>query len=111
MLLPEIQEALTVVIKTGGVSPGQPDKLLIKRKTEPAPQQLADATVAWDKAVQELSGTLKRFKKESGGDNIKIEADADLRQEYVIEVYDVAKLAGFSKIHFVPPPLLRQVEK
>jgi biopolymer transport protein ExbD len=111
MLLPEIQEALTVIIKTGGASPGQPDKVLIKRKTEPAPQQLADATVPWDAALRDLGTQLKAYRKESGGDNIKIEADADLRQEYVIAVYDTCKLSGFSKIHFVPPPLTRQAEK
>ncbi len=109
MLIPEIQEAMTVIVKTAG--DGKPDKLLLKRKIDPAPQQIADANISWDKARGDLKGQLKQFKKDTGGDDIKIEADSDLRQEFVMDVYDVCKLSGFSKIHFVPPPLLRQSEK
>ncbi len=109
MLLPEIQEAMTVIVKTAGA--GQPDKLLLKRKIDPAAEQIADANVNWEQAKKDLKGRLRQFKTDSGGDNIKIEADADLRQEFVMDVYDVCKLSGFSKIHFVPPPLLRQAEK
>jgi biopolymer transport protein ExbD len=111
MLLPEVQEAITVIIKAGGAAgdPGKPDKVLIKRKTEPAPVQVADATQKWDAAKADLSKELKRVKKEGGMEhgNIKIEADSDLRQEYVMDIYDVCKMSGFPKIHFVPPPLLR----
>ena len=37
---------------------------------------------------------------------LKIEGDSDLRQEYIMRVYDTCKKAGFDKIHFVPPPVL-----
>jgi len=111
MLLPEVQDALTVIIKTAGAGEiGQPpEKVLLKRKIEPAPVQVADVSKNWDTAKQDLSRELKRVKKEGGMEhgNIKIEADANLRQEYVMEVYDICKQSGFPKIHFVPPPLVR----
>jgi biopolymer transport protein ExbD len=109
MLLPEVQEALTVIIKTPGQGVGSPDKVLIKRKTEPAPLQIADVTTSWKKAKEDLGRELKRIKTEGQIEhgNIKIEADFDLLQEYVMEVYDTCKQSGFPKIHFVPPPLLR----
>ena len=37
---------------------------------------------------------------------LKIVADNDLHQQYVMRVYDTCKKAGFSTISFVPPPLL-----
>ena len=37
--------------------------------------------------------------------------ERDTPQEFVIDVYDTCKHAGFSKIHFVPPPIARQTEK
>jgi biopolymer transport protein ExbD len=112
MLLPDVQEALTVIVKTAGAD-GRPDKVLLKRKTEPAPLQVADVTKNWQTAKDDLSKELKRVKKEGGMEhgNIKIEADSDLRQEWVMEVYDVCKQSGFPKIHFVPPPLVRAAKE
>ena len=37
---------------------------------------------------------------------LKIAADGNLKQQYIMAAYDAAKKAGFSKIHFVPPPVL-----
>ena len=114
MLLPEIQEALTVMVKVGDAAAGKPDKVLLKRKSDPTPLQIADVTqVNWDRARQDLSKELKRVRKEGGMEhgNIKIEADSDLRQEFVMEVYDTCKQSGFPKIHFVPPPLLRAAKE
>jgi len=112
-LLPEVQEALTVVVKVGGLDPGRPDKLQLKRKTEPEALQIADATRNWETAKVDLGRELKRVKKEGGMEhgNIKIEADSDLRQEFVMEVYDICKQSGFPKIHFVPPPNTRAAKE
>jgi biopolymer transport protein ExbD len=113
MLLPEVQEAMTVIIKTGGAAGiGLPDKILMKRKIDPTANQIADSANTWDRAKQDLSKELKRIRQEGGIEqgNIKIEADSDLQQDYVMQVYDICKNAGFSKIHFVPPPLLRQAK-
>lgn len=114
MLLPEIQEAPTVIVKVGGNEPGAAAKIYLKRdKTQTDAAEVADAaTTNWKQAKQDLTRELHRVKKEVGDqNNIKIEADGDLRQEYVLEVYDICKQSGFPKIHFVPPPLLRNTEK
>jgi biopolymer transport protein ExbD len=114
MLIPEVQEAPTVIIKTSGVEPGKPGKIYLKRdKTQTEAAEVADAvTMKWETAKQDLSRELRRIKKESSEQsNCKIEADGELRQEFVMEVYDICKKSGFPKIHFVPPPLLRNPEK
>ncbi len=113
-LLPEIQEAPTVIVKAGGNDPGSPAKVYLKRdKTQTDPAEVADAlTTNWKQAKQDLTRELHRVKKDvSDQSNIKIEADGDLRQEFVLEVYDICKQSGFPKIHFVPPPNLRNTEK
>jgi biopolymer transport protein ExbD len=107
-LLPELQEAMTVKITS---SPkGTPDGLVLKSKIED--RLVLDSSVTWEKMKQDLEAELRRIQKDAGAEkvNIKIGADGDLRQEYVLQVYDVCKRAGFSKVHFIPPPLLR-VEK
>ncbi len=107
MILPELQDALTVMVTSNS---GQGGKISLQRKTEPTPRQIADAAAtSWKDAKQTLSAELKQVSKEAGTEktNIKIAADADLQQQYVLEVYDICKQAGFSKIHFVPPALTR----
>jgi|SRR5947209_14187809 len=114
MLIPEVQEAPTVIVRTDRNDPGAPAKVYLKRdKTQTDPAEVADAvTTNWKAAKADLSRELHRVKKEgSDQSNIKIEADGDLRQEFVMEVYDICKQSGFPKIHFVPPPMLRNTEK
>jgi biopolymer transport protein ExbD len=108
MLLPEVQDALTVIVKVKGAE-GTPDKVLLKRKTVPEAFQVADVSKNWETAKGDLGRELRRVKKDEGMEhgNIKIEADSDLRQEFVMEVYDICKQSGFPKIHFVPPPTVR----
>ena len=118
MLLPEIQEAPTVVIKLADA--GQPGKVYIKTKLE-QPDEVADAArIGWNEspfkppeptARDLLKQRLKQLQKDGAlGDkaNIKIEADGDILQDYIMQTYDVCKQSGFPKIHFVPPPLMRQ---
>jgi biopolymer transport protein ExbD len=60
-------------------------------------------------AMALLTEELKKIAAQPGTGNkndIKIEADNDLQQEYIMLVYDTCKKAGFEKIHFVPPPVL-----
>ena len=57
--------------------------------------------------LKRLDAKLKELiKKGAGKVNLKIEGDNDLRQQYIMMVYDTGKKAGFEKIHFVPPPVL-----
>jgi biopolymer transport protein ExbD len=114
-LLPELQEAITVKIKAiskglekGTRTEGMPEQIFIKTGLETDPHLIADVDVEWDRALEklaaELRGTLK--KGATGKAHLKIAADGELRQQYVMGVYDTAKKAGFVNIHFVPPPVL-----
>jgi biopolymer transport protein ExbD len=109
-----LEDALTVVVKVDGADPGKPGKVLLQRKTSPAPEELEDASRAtWKVTRATLAKELKRLNVEGAVEksNIKIAADGDLMQQYVMEVYDVCKQSGFPKIHFVPPPLVRDAGK
>jgi biopolymer transport protein ExbD len=61
------------------------------------------------KAMDTLDTKLKELAKQGvvKKAHIKLEADNDMRQEYFMMAYDTCKRAGFDKIHFVPPPLLK----
>jgi biopolymer transport protein ExbD len=112
-ILAEVQDAITVIVNAG-TDPGKPGKISIQRKTSPAPEQVEDANAtSWEQTRAALATELKRLNQEPGVEkaNIKIAADADLQQQYVMEVYDVCKQSGFPKIHFVPPPLTRNTDK
>jgi biopolymer transport protein ExbD len=56
--------------------------------------------------IKRLEGKLKEMGGKGSKANLKIAADGNLKQQYIMAVYDAAKKAGFSKIHFVPPPVL-----
>jgi biopolymer transport protein ExbD len=96
--------ALTVIVKSAGEAPGKPGKILLRRQVEPVPAQIADATVTWVQARRLLQNELKRLGNDADKTSIRIEADAELRHEIVIDIYDVCRNAGFSRILFVPPP-------
>ena len=65
--------------------------------------------IAVGRALKRLDQRLKDLLKEGATTkaNIKIEGDTDLRQQYVMAVFDTCKRAGFGKLHFVPPPVLK----
>jgi biopolymer transport protein ExbD len=119
-LLPELQESITVKIKsiakgqeTGALVEGSPAQIFLKTPQETEPQLIADPTQIFTKdpvkdAMVILDSKLKDMiaKGATKKTNLKIAADGDLRQQYVMQVYDTCKKAGFDKIHFVPPPVL-----
>ncbi len=119
-LLPN--EALQVKIKAvvrgqeiGSRLEGQPSQLYIKQVADAQPVMLADTDVDFDVALKRLEQKLKEIVKESpplnaGEKNnlsVKIEGDTDLRQQYIMAVYDACKRGGFGKLHLVPPPVLK----
>ncbi|MSQ93002.1 MAG: hypothetical protein EXR98_00430 [Gemmataceae bacterium] len=61
---------------------------------------LADALKLLDKRLKEMLGNA------SGKASVKIAPDGDLRQEYVMAIYDTCRAAGYGHVHFVPPPVL-----
>ena len=115
LLDPALNEAITVKVKAilkgqevGTRTEGAPSQLFIKSSLETEAQMLADVDVDFDVALKRLDAKLKDMLK--GGStnktNLKIAADGELRQQFVMQIYDTAKKAGFDKIHFVPPPVL-----
>jgi biopolymer transport protein ExbD len=119
-LLPELAEAITVKVKAaapgqggGDRLDGQPAQILIKRTTDTQPKVVADVTASLEQGLKQLEAELKTIQKEAGAEkaNIKLEGDGELKQQYVMQVYDVCKRAGFTKVHFVPPPIDRVAAK
>ena len=117
-LLPELQEAITVKIKA--VGKGQEVGTRTRRYAKPAFHQvrpgdrlrfaargssMSNGTKALDKLDCAAQGACSRKGRRTKA-NLKIAADGELRQQYVMAVYDTCKKAGFDKIHFVPPPVL-----
>jgi biopolymer transport protein ExbD len=103
-MLERLKESLTVIITA--TSDGKPDKLLLRTKAEPAPQQIADGTRSWTQACEDLGRELKKRTSGSGAESaeIRIEADGELRQAFAVNVFDVCRQAGHGRISFVPPP-------
>jgi biopolymer transport protein ExbD len=114
-LTPELEQAVQVKVKA--VPKGQTEKdrregemtqILVKEAADANFQVIADSDSAVDQAVALLEKHLKQITGDKA--NVKIEGDGDLRQKYAMLVYDACKKAGFTKVHFVPPPLLREVK-
>ena len=116
LLLPELSEAITVKVKAatagqgGDRLPGQFSQILIWRKTDTSARPVADVDSSIEQGLKRLESELRAIQKDAGAEkaNIKIEGDGELKQQYVMAVYDVCKRAGFSKIHFVPPPIVAE---
>jgi biopolymer transport protein ExbD len=108
LLNEELNQAIQVKIKAVPKE-GKLTQILVKQATETSFQVVADADSSVDQAIALLE---KHLKAQPGADktNIKIEGDGDLKQMYVMRAYDACKRAGFNKIHFVPPPLLRETK-
>lgn len=124
-LVPELTDAITVRVKAttkdqeiGSRTEGSPAQIFIKTALDTNEDLVADVNVDLKKeALPRLDARLKEMLKKGATNktNIKIAADGDLRQQYVMMIYDTIKLArikdgdktvGFEKIHFVPPPVL-----
>ena len=117
LLDPSLNEAITIKVKSvpkaqeeGTRIEGSPDQIQIKSTLETEWETVAQdvgKNVTDKQAMKDLEARLKEMvKKGSTKANLKIAADGDLRQQYVMMVYDTCKKAGFDKIHFVPPPVL-----
>lgn len=116
LLNEELNQAIQVKVKALGKGQtdekdktrreGQLTQILLKQPTDATYQVVADTDNEIKEAVKLLEKQLKQVQGADKG-NIKIEGDGELRQAYVMMVYDACKKAGFTKIHFVPPPLSR----
>jgi biopolymer transport protein ExbD len=113
-LVPELNEAITIKIKAiargqevGNKLEGHPSQVFYKQSTDTSFQMLTDVDVDFDRSIKILDSKLRELlKKGASKTNVKIDGDSDLRQQFVMRVYDTCKKVGFDKIHFVPPPVL-----
>jgi biopolymer transport protein ExbD len=109
------KETIYVVIKAvakgkteGFRSEGEPTRIQLKKpENAGVPDLISDTDTPFPQGLKKLQAELEKVARTPGGAkmNIAIEGDPDLRNEYVIRVYDVCKRAGFNNIGFVPPPL------
>ena len=115
-LLKDLQDVVLVKIKAvaqgqeeGQRKVGEPRQLFLQAPLETEAKLLADVDGDFSGALKQLAEKLKETvqKKDRHNASIKIVADSDLRQQYVLRVYDVCKQTGFAKIYFVPPPKLK----
>jgi biopolymer transport protein ExbD len=112
---PDAKDNLIVTIKgvakgqtEGRHNEGEPTRILLKRPENAGqPDTIADTDIEWRTGLKKLRDELVRIHKSPSTSNVgvSIEADPDLHQQYVVQVYDVCKAAGFRTIGFVAPPL------
>jgi biopolymer transport protein ExbD len=107
---------LLVVVKAvakgqteGDRSEGEPSRIMLKRPENASPVLVADSDTSLGEGLKKLTAELK---SEAGAKaNIKIEADGELRHQYLMLVYDTCKQAGFQNIAFVAPPREQAAQK
>jgi biopolymer transport protein ExbD len=115
---PQLQDALLVVLKSVGREQnegqrmdGEPSTIMLKRPENPDAITIP-GTGSANPLPEDLKKLTAELKKEGvAKGNIKIEADGDLKHQYLMQVYDACKQAGFQNISFVAPARDRPVEK
>jgi biopolymer transport protein ExbD len=113
---PPLQDALLVQVKAVGKGQtegqrvdGEPSRISIRRTENPDPTMISDSDTPIAEGLKRLIAELKR---ETGPKaNIKIEGDGDLKHQYLMQVYDACKQAGYQNISFVAPARDRPAEK
>jgi biopolymer transport protein ExbD len=117
-LLPELQEAITIRAKAvvkgsevGSRTEGMLSQVSIKTTLDTEATLIADESKDIPTAMKMLEKKLKAMappveKGKQNKSNLKIAADGELKQQYIMMIYDTAKKSGFANIHFVPPPVL-----
>src|ERR1043165_1356519 len=99
----ELNEAIKVYIKAGGDEPkwrkaGMPSHYFIKTPLDPEPKEIGNIDQAdaekidhakWDEVMlKRLETELGKLGSKGSRAHLKIEGDADLRQQYVLSAYD-----------------------
>jgi biopolymer transport protein ExbD len=119
---PALMEAITVKAKVilkgqeiGSRTEGMLGQIFVKTSLDTEATLVADTDVPLDVAMKKLQeklvgmapkGAGKDASSEKAKAHLKIAADGELRQQYVMMLYDAGKKAGFQNINFVPPPVL-----
>ena len=108
---PDLEDTLQVIVKAvkSGQQErtrvdGQPTTIYVKKKEDTEGQIVADADEPLKVSLVKLKDKLKATL--AGGamkGNIRLECEGDMKHEYVMQIYDVCKQAGFQNVSFVAP--------
>jgi len=116
---PTLQEAITIKAKVilkgqeiGNRTEGMIGQIFVKTALDTEATLVADTDVPIDAAMKKLEEKLISMSAKGAGKDaktkthLKIAAEGELRQQYIMLMYDAGKKAGYQNIHFVPPPVL-----
>jgi biopolymer transport protein ExbD len=111
---PNEESSIIVIVKAvrkgeavGTQVAGDPTRIQLKRPESPDPETISDTNSDFKTGLRKLESELKKiYDSPSGGEKavISIEADPDLRHEFVVNVYDVCRRARFKSVGFIAPP-------
>jgi biopolymer transport protein ExbD len=112
---PELEASMVVLVKAvpkGGPperdrTDGQPTTIYIKGKEETEATVVADDTDGKiEVSIQRLKDRLRSVLAGGGAamkGNIRLDCSGDLKHQYVMQIYDACKQAGFQNVAFVAP--------
>lgn len=91
---------------------GMPRTIQYARPEAPSLTTIVDSDMDLKKGLNLLTGELKKILEEKGNTatSVKLEAEPELKHEYMMQVYDACKRAGFQNISFVAPLQNRKKE-
>jgi biopolymer transport protein ExbD len=116
---PDLEATLQVIVKAipkGGVersrTDGQPAQIYIKRPED------AELGAPFTDTDEPLADSLRKLKARlkatlAGGamkGNIRLDCGGDMKHQYVMEIYDICKSAGFQNVSFVAPAPEKKAE-
>lgn len=107
---PDLSETVSVIVQAvprGGIErhrgDGQPAAIYLKRTEDIDPVLVADSDEPLAESLTKLKQKLQRIQTVGDRKTLRLDCQPDLKNRYVIEIYDVCKDAGFEKISFVAP--------
>ncbi len=107
----EIDEAVQVTVNavpSGGLdgkrADGQPATIFLQLREDVAARLVAGSDERIEESYVKLKAQLKRSLTDGASKtSVRLECQGDLKHQYVMELYDVCKGAGFQNISFVAP--------
>jgi biopolymer transport protein ExbD len=116
---PELETTLHVIVKAipkGNIertrTDGQPAQIYIKKPEDGQPKLIADTDEPLASSLKKLKSQLKTELAGGGAmkSSIRLDCGGDMKHQYVMEIYDICKSAGFQNISFVAPAPAKKAE-
>jgi biopolymer transport protein ExbD len=112
----DLADVLTIWIKSvhkgqieGNRTEGSISRILLKRPQDAVPETLTDAGETLADGIGKLIAALKKGAEFKA--SIKIDADGNLKHQFLMMVYDACREAGYQNISFVASVQERAAEK